>query len=88
VKCDIVMYHYVRPIEESRYSKIKGLELIGFERQLKYFLKEKRVVSTTDVVNAALGGDVLPSDAVWLTFDDGYKDHYEFVVPILEKIWN
>lgn len=85
MKCDIVMYHYVRPIKDSPYPNIKGLELNGFERQLKYFLEEKTVVSTNDIVNAALGDNVLPSDSVWLTFDDGYKDHCEFVAPILEK---
>ena len=82
---DIIMYHYVRPIKESRYPKINGLELDGFERQLEYFLKEKVVISTIDVVNAALGVSELQKDAVWLTFDDGYKDHFEFVAPILER---
>ena len=33
----IVMYHYVRPIKESKFPGIKGLELDGFKRQLDYF---------------------------------------------------
>ena len=32
----IVMYHYVRPIKESKFPGIKGLELEGFKRQLDY----------------------------------------------------
>ncbi len=27
----------------------------------------------------------MQKDTVWLTFDDGYKDHFEFVAPILEQ---
>ena len=82
---DIVMYHYVRPISESRYPKIKGLELKSFQNQLDFFLKEKNLVGTDDVINAVTRSIELPKDSVWLTFDDGYKDHLDYVVPILEQ---
>jgi len=85
MKLDIVMYHYVRPISKSRYPKIKGLELEAFKKQLDFFLKEKKLVTTDDVINAVSNSTELPKDAVWLTFDDGYKDHYDYVAPILEK---
>ena len=85
MKLDIVMYHYVRPISKSRYPKIKGLELEAFKDQLDFFLKEKKLVTTDDVINAVSNSTELPKDAVWLTFDDGYKDHYDYVAPILEK---
>ena len=82
---DIVMYHYVRPISESRYPKIKGLELKSFQNQLDFFLKEKNLVSTDDVINAVTRSIELPKNAIWLTFDDGYKDHFDYVAPILEQ---
>ena len=82
---DIVMYHYVRPISKSRYPKIKGLELKSFQNQLDFFLKEKNLVGTDDVINAVTRSIELPKDSVWLTFDDGYKDHLDYVVPILEQ---
>ena len=82
---DIVMYHYVRPISESRYPKIKGLELKSFQNQLDFFLKEKNLVGTDDVINAVTRSIELPKDSIWLTFDDGYKDHLDYVVPILEQ---
>ena len=82
---DIIMYHYVRPIIGSEYPKIKGLEVSGFKRQLEYFSKERSVVSTSDVLKAVEGDLALPKDAVWLTFDDGYKDHFDYALPLLEQ---
>lgn len=82
----IVMYHYVRPIEGSTYSGIKGLEVEGFRRQLGYFSEHFNVVSTAQVIDATRNSTPLPSDACWLTFDDGYKDHFNYVLPeLLER---
>lgn len=79
----IVMYHYVRPIKGSKFPRIKGLELDGFRRQLDYISERYSVVSTQQVIDAARHSASLPSDACWLTFDDGYKDHFEYVLPEL-----
>lgn len=81
---DIVMYHYVRPIEGSLYPGIKGLEYNLFKCQLEYFLKNNVIVSTKDVVDAINSFKELPDNSVWLTFDDGYKDHINYVAPLLE----
>ncbi|MDC1209184.1 polysaccharide deacetylase family protein [Litorivicinus sp.] len=81
----IVMYHYVRPINDSKFPGIKGLELDGFKRQLDYLKENFNIVSTEQVVDAARNSSSLPSDACWLTFDDGYKDHSKFVLPELLK---
>ena len=79
------MYHYVRPLKGSKYPMIKGLEVDAFQRQLEFFASHKSVVSTSNVLNAIKGEFKLPKDAIWLTFDDGYKDHIEYVAPLLEK---
>jgi peptidoglycan/xylan/chitin deacetylase (PgdA/CDA1 family) len=83
---EIIMYHYVRPISRSAYPKIKGLEIEKFTKQVHYLKKNKKIVSTGDVIKAVNQNIDLPSGSVWLTFDDGYKDHVEFVAPILEKM--
>jgi peptidoglycan/xylan/chitin deacetylase (PgdA/CDA1 family) len=82
---EIIMYHYVRPISESAYPKIKGLEVKRFIKQIDYLQKNKKIVSTEDVIKSVNKKKDLPEGSVWLTFDDGYKDHIEFVAPILEK---
>ena len=84
-KLNIVMYHYVRPIINSEYPGIKGLELDGFKRQLDYLENNYCFVTANQVNDAILKKKKLPSNACWLTFDDGFKDHINYVVPELLK---
>jgi len=77
------MYHYVRPLKGSKFSKLKALELDAFERQVEYLAKNYNFVSPAQVVSSIKADTVLPERSVLLTFDDGYKDHIEHVYPIL-----
>ena len=79
----IIMYHYVRPIAKSKYPRIKGLEISGFKRQLDYLEANFRIVSSEDVIDSVTKNILLPPKACWLTFDDGYKDHFRYVLPEL-----
>jgi peptidoglycan/xylan/chitin deacetylase (PgdA/CDA1 family) len=72
----VVMYHYVRPIATSRYPAIRGLEMVDFEGQLDYLQRHYQPVSAAQVIAANRGKADLPSAPVLLTFDDGYKDHF------------
>lgn len=84
----IVMYHYVRDLERSRFPAIKGRTLADFRRQLDHIAKAYRVVRVDEVVAALKGETTLPDNAAWLTFDDGYLDHYTNVFPLLfERGW-
>lgn len=85
MKISIVMYHYVRKIKDSKYPRIKGLELDGFRRQLDCLSKEFSIVTVDEILGHMSGGVPLPSNACWLTFDDGYKDHFDYVLPELKK---
>lgn len=82
----IVMYHYVRPIAQSRFPRIRGLEVDGFRAQLDFLTSNYTVVTAEQVTSAVRRGTVLPDNACWLTFDDGYRDHFDFVLPeLLER---
>ncbi|MCK1383479.1 polysaccharide deacetylase family protein [Bradyrhizobium sp. 21] len=84
----IVMYHYVRDLARSRYPAIKGRDIQSFRRQMDYLAHHYKVVTAEQVVAAAHGDGVLPENAAWLTFDDGYMDHYQVVFPLLhERGW-
>ena len=52
-------------------------------RQLDYLTEYFNIVTTEQVIDACRRGSKLPKNACWLTFDDGYKDHYNFVLPEL-----
>lgn len=79
----IVMYHYVRPLEETRYPRIKGLRVTEFKAQLAYIRRHYNPVAVVEVVDHLRSGKPLPSNAILLTFDDGYLDHYTHVFPLL-----
>lgn len=81
----IIMYHYVREIKHSNYPKIKGLEVEGFKRQLDYLEGNYEIISAEDLIAFSINGKSLPLNSCYLTFDDGYKDHIDFVLPELLK---
>lgn len=85
-KVSIIMYHYVRDLEHSRYPEIKGLPLELFKEQLYYILKYYKLITMEELISAVKTGRELPRNSALLTFDDAYRDHYDFVFPILNKM--
>lgn len=79
----IVMYHYVRDLQASAWPRIKGLDTRRFRAQLDFLERNYRLVGYEDIRRHCLEGAPLPERACWLTFDDGYRDHYEVVLPEL-----
>ena len=80
----IVMYHYVRDLENSRFPAVKGLSLERFRTQLQYIESRFTPISVEDLFEAlASSKRKLPDNSVLLTFDDGYKDHFVNVLPLL-----
>ena len=80
----IAMYHSVNPeaVEENRLQ----VNVKHFERQMR-FLKQNnynvlRLEELTDLIGEK---KKIPPRTIALTFDDGYKDNYEYVFPILKK---
>jgi peptidoglycan/xylan/chitin deacetylase (PgdA/CDA1 family) len=79
------MYHYVRPIKNSRFSGIKGLELDLFKEQVNYLNKNYNIITMEEAVHSIHNGGKLPTKAALLTFDDAYLDHFLHAYPILKK---
>jgi peptidoglycan/xylan/chitin deacetylase (PgdA/CDA1 family) len=75
-----IMYHYVRPNAEG-LPYFPYLRLSDFERQLEDFQSSYGFVSRDAFVGWVEGGPA--PDGVLLTFDDGLRDHLEFVLPAL-----
>ncbi len=80
------MYHYVRDLRNSRYPEIKGLDVNHFKGQIEFLAKHYNFITMEQMIDAKLNQNNLPSNAVLLTFDDAYIDHFNVVYPILNNI--
>ena len=79
------MYHYVRDLKNSRYPNIKGLDIEKFKKQIKFFKENYNFIRMEDLIEYYKSPNEkrLPEKSILLTFDDGYKDHYTYVLPVL-----
>jgi peptidoglycan/xylan/chitin deacetylase (PgdA/CDA1 family) len=75
-----IMYHYVRPRAEG-LPHFPYLSLADFERQLEFFERAYGFVGRDEFLRWTEGGPA--PQGVLLTFDDGLRDHAEFVLPAL-----
>tara|TARA_B100000963_G_scaffold213219_2_gene185835 strand:- start:16334 stop:17254 length:921 start_codon:yes stop_codon:yes gene_type:complete len=79
---EFIMYHYVRDIKNSLFPNIKGLDIKEFKFQINYLKKNYNIISLEDFFNNDFNQN--QKNCV-LTFDDGYIDHYNFVLEVLLK---
>jgi len=84
--CKVVMYHYVRRIDKNQFSNLKGLEVSSFKKQVKFFQNNFTVINASQFLDAIWKNVHLDKKSVLLTFDDGLKEHYLHVFPILKKL--
>jgi peptidoglycan/xylan/chitin deacetylase (PgdA/CDA1 family) len=78
----IIMYHYVRP-NSSDYPFFKNLDLKSFSNQLDYFESKYSFMTKEDYFKSMKTG--IPKKGIVLTFDDGFKDHFQYVLPELTR---
>lgn len=81
----VVMYHYVRDLPRTGYPRLKGMLLDDFRKQLASLCGGFEM-ATLDSALAFLRGEYTPPrDMALLTFDDGLKEHYAEVMPLLAE---
>ena len=81
----IVMYHYVRNVKKSKYPNLKGLEFTEFKKQISFFKKNFNFLSNSQFIEILNSKKIPKKKSILLTFDDGYRDHFEYVFPFLKK---
>ena len=57
---NVVMYHYVRPIKNSKYPNIKGLEFEDFKKQIDFFLNKFNIISHENFIEDTDNEGYLP----------------------------
>lgn len=89
VRLPILMYHRIRPMKASFTSKDRTFTTTpeAFEAQMRGLKAAGYITITPRELEEAIGGRmVLPEKSVLLTFDDGYREHYTRVLPILREL--
>ncbi|MDF1513117.1 MAG: polysaccharide deacetylase family protein [Anaerolineae bacterium] len=87
VHVPILMYHYISdlPQDADRYRVDLTVLPERFEQQLQYLQAQGyHTIKLVDIYDALSVGKPLPDNPIVLTFDDGYKDAYTQVLPLLQ----
>ncbi|MHB1769607.1 MAG: polysaccharide deacetylase family protein, partial [Minisyncoccota bacterium] len=80
-RASILMYHSI----SDRKDYFSAISLEEFKRQMAYIAGKKyMVISLAELVRRLRTHEPLGGTAV-LTFDDGYRDNYTTVFPLLEQ---
>jgi peptidoglycan/xylan/chitin deacetylase (PgdA/CDA1 family) len=82
MRLPILMYHYVRPNQEKLSAKHKVLELSKFTAQIEELRKKYSFITGKHLRSTQ---DDNSKSKIWLTFDDGYRDCIDHVLPTLLK---
>jgi peptidoglycan/xylan/chitin deacetylase (PgdA/CDA1 family) len=79
----VLLYHRIGEEDLDTYDLQVGID--EFRQQLHYVTGYHRLLPLDEIVSGLRSG-VLPDRAVAVTFDDGYLQHLEVVLPILREI--
>lgn len=87
-KVNVLMYHHIQNEETAKKNGQTGLSVSPdfFRKHLQY-LKDNNysVVTMNELKNFFNNGVALPKKSAMITIDDGYKDNYELMYPILKE---
>ena len=88
VRVPVFMYHHIRPFRSTDTARERVFTVTpeSFELQLRDLIQQGyHFVTPAELEGALVNGDVLPPKPVLLTFDDGLREHYTVVFPLLKK---
>lgn len=85
----MLMFHYIKDIPASSPDQL-GYKLSYSPQKLEallQFLKANDIETLTfwDLKAIAEGSKELPPKSVLLTFDDGHREHFTVVMPLLQR---
>ncbi len=83
--CLVAMYHYVRDTTRTPYPGLNALAPCDFEAQLDAIARARHFIPYADFERTILDQQPFAEPVALLTFDDGFVDHYEVVLPRLQE---
>lgn len=84
-RCVVVNYHYVNSREDGFYGSLKKTSIEQFNSQLRILMKEYRAAEPNEFEEMFYSGSISGDNIFLMTFDDGLKDHYTNIFPILKE---
>lgn len=83
----VLMYHHIQPQKMAIEKKQTALSVDSgvFDQQMAYVASKYTTISAGQLVDALLYKTALAKNSIVLTFDDGYRDNFEYAHPIIQK---
>lgn len=82
----VLLYHRVLPEIEIKVNPLNTIvRLETFVRQIKLLEKKYKIISLAEAIKQSIEGSIKTDVQAALTFDDGYWDNHEFVLPFLKN---
>jgi peptidoglycan/xylan/chitin deacetylase (PgdA/CDA1 family) len=82
----IIAYHFVRNLNNTFFPFIKGITPKKFREQVLYLKKYYSFITALDLIDYIEIRRELPPNALMMTFDEGFIDHFQTVFPILDEM--
>ena len=80
-------YHFVSDEEVPHIKHLFGHRTIDqFKEDMEFFLKYYHPITLNDVLVYARTGNRLPEKSFFLSFDDGLRENYDIIAPILKEM--
>jgi peptidoglycan/xylan/chitin deacetylase (PgdA/CDA1 family) len=81
-----LMYHYIHSAnDDAIFHNLQGVSVEEFEKQLQFMIKNFTPINHKTLLDFFTKNQPLPKNAFYLTFDDGFKQHFTNVLPLLKK---
>lgn len=84
----VVLFHRVLPPDDPRWEAADHRWTISqtlFEECIRFCVGHYRVISMRELVESLDNHRDFPSDALLVTFDDGWSDNAQYAAPVLQK---